>query len=248
MTERLSEASPRLKARIAGILYLITTVTGVFALNVRNGVMVRGDAAATAAKLLESQRQFRLGIAADLVAGVCYVGVAVILYDVLKPVSRTVSLLAAFLASAGCVIGAVLLVDVLAPLVLLGGAPSLAVFGPDQLQALALTSLRLNAQGSSIAFVFFGSYCLVLGYLIFRSGFFPRLLGVLVAVAGVGWLTSSFASLLAPEVAPRLLPYVMACGGLGEGSLCLWLIVVGVNVPRWEQRATREGWHVAAIH
>ena len=120
----------------------------------------------------------------------------------------------------------------LAPLVVLGGAQYLSVFKVEQLQALALMFLKLYGQCFNISFVFFGFYCLLIGYLIFRSTFLPRILGVLMAIAGLGWLT-----FLSPPLAHYLSPYILA-PGLGEGSLTLWLLVMGVNAARWEEKAS----------
>ncbi len=237
MTERIGEVSPRLKARIAGALYLGTMVGSGFGFSVISSMIVRGDAAATAARILASEPLFRLGFVADLVAGGCYIGVTAILYGLLKPVSRTVSLAAALFSLAGCAVGAANSVNLLAPLVFLGGAPYLAVFGPDQLRALTLTSLRLYEQGHNISIFFFGIYCALLGRLVFRSTFLPRILGVLLAIAGLGWLTEAFATFLSPPLASHLFPYILAPGALGEGALTLWLLVVGVNGPRWKRQA-----------
>jgi hypothetical protein len=115
----------------------------------------------------------------------------------------------------------------------LGGAQYLSVFKVEQLRALAVMFLDFYNQGFSIALVFFGFYCLLIGYLIFRSAFLPRILGVLMAIAGLGWLT-----FLSSPFANHLAPYNLASGILGEGSLTLWLLVVGVNVSKWEEKAS----------
>ena len=141
------------------------------------------------------------------------------------------SLLAAFFSLVGCTIGAVSCLFYLAPLVVLGGAQYLSVFNVEQVQALALMCLKLYGQCFNMSFVFFGFYCLLIGYLIFRSSFLPRILGAGMAFAGLGWLT-----FLSPALAQDLSPYILAAG-LGEVSLTLWLLVVGVNAPMWEERA-----------
>jgi hypothetical protein len=136
----------------------------------------------------------------------------------------------------GCAIQAFTCVFLLAPLVLLGGAQYLSVFKVEQLQALALVFVKFHGQGYNISLVFFGFYCLLIGYLIFRSAFLPRILGVLMAIAGLDWLT-----FLSPPLAKYLSPYIVALGLLGEGSLCLWLLVIGVNVQRWKEQASAAG-------
>ncbi len=117
----------------------------------------------------------------------------------------------------------------------------MSVFTAEQLRALALMFLNLTAPATNISLVFFGFYCLLVGFLVFRSSFLPRFLGVLMAIAGLAWLTNSFANFLAPSLAGHLAPYIMACGGIGEGLLCLWLMVMGVNAQRWNQRASAAG-------
>ena len=156
MTERIAEASPRLKARIAGGLWLMVIIASLSAFLIRSPLIVRGDAAATATNILASESLFRLGFAADLVAGVCYMGVTVLLYGLLKPVSSSVSLLAAFFGLAGVAIRSATSLNDLATLGLLGSGQYSSAFATSQLQALALMSLRLSAQGFNLAMVFFG--------------------------------------------------------------------------------------------
>jgi uncharacterized protein DUF4386 len=236
MMERIAEASPRLKARIAGVFYLLEMLTGGFALFVLRRLGVSGDAAATATNILAHQSLFQLGFAADLIQFACYVVVTGLFYDLFKPVNRSLSLLAAFFSLVGCTIGALSCLFYLAPLVVLGGAQYLSVFNVEQLQALALMCLKLYGQCFNISFVFFGFYCLLIGYLIFRSTFLPRILGVLMAIAGSGWLT-----FVSPALAMYLSPYILAPGILGEGSLMLWLLVIGVNAERWKEQASAAG-------
>ncbi|MDB4948320.1 MAG: hypothetical protein JWM27_969 [Gemmatimonadetes bacterium] len=181
------EASPRLRARTAGAFYLITIITGVFAeVFVRGALVVRDDAAATAANILAHEPLYRLGLAADLVMLTSYVAVTLLFYDLFKPVGASLSLLAAFFSLLGIAVLAVNSLNHLAPLLLLGDAHYLGAFHPAQLQALALLFLRMHARGYSIAGVYFGIYCIVIGHLVFRSGFLPRILGVLMAIGGAG--------------------------------------------------------------
>ena len=233
--------TPRLKARIAGGLWLIVIATGVSALLIRSALIVRGDAAATATNIIASESLFRLGFAADVISFSCYIGLTVILYELVKPVSRSIALNAAFFGLAGCVVGAVILVGLLVPMVLLDGAPYLSAFEPDQLQALTLTSLRLRGQAYDITGVFFGIQCILIGYLIVRSTFLPRILGVLLAVGGLSYVISAFASFLSPAFGAYLSPYIVPAGFVGEGSLSLWLIVKGLNLPKWEEQASARG-------
>jgi hypothetical protein len=234
MMERIAEMSPRLKARIAGVIYLICGMAYSFADgSVRGKLVVDGDAAATAHNILMHEPLYRLGFAAELISAVCYIAVTLLLYDVFKPVNRSVSLLAAFFSLTGCTIQALSSLFHLAPLVILGGEQYLSVFKVEQLQALAFMFLRLRTQASSVYMVFFGWYCLLIGYLIFRSTFLPRILGVFMAIAGL-----SYQLFLSPPLASYLFPYVVKpAGALGELSLILWLLVMGVNPQRWNERA-----------
>ena len=238
MTERIAEASPRLRARMAGVLYLIAGMTFSYAAGSAGGkLVVYSDAAATANNILANETLFRLGFAAALISAVCYITVTLLRYVMLKPVSRSVSLLAAFFSLMGCTIQALSSLFHLAPLVVLGGEQYLGVFKVEQLQALALMLLKLRAQASSIYMVFFGWYCLLIGYLISRSTFLPRILGVFMAIAGL-----SYQLFLSPPLASHLFPYVVKpAGALGELSLILWLLVIGVNAQRWKEQASAAG-------
>jgi hypothetical protein len=232
MMERIAEASPRRRARITGVIYLLYFLTAVFAEFFMRGLIVSDDAAATANNILAHQALFRLGLATGLIATACYVAVTALFYDLFKPVNRSLSLLAAFFSLVGCAILAFASLFRIAPLVVLGGGQYLSVFKVEQLRALASLFLELYGQGVNICFVFFGVYCLLIGYLIFRSAFLPRILGVLMVFAGLGWLT-----FLSPPLAHYLSPYIQVLGVLAEGSLMLWLLVMGVNVAKWEEKA-----------
>ena len=233
MTERIADASPQVKARIAGVFYLLVFLVAGSGFVIGGRLVVSGDAAATAASILAHESSFRLAaIAADVVGGACYVVVTALFYELFKPVDRSVALAAAFFSLVGCAVGALSAVFHLAPLALLGGGQYLSVFTAQQLQAAALLLLKLYIQAQNIGLVFFGFYCLLIGYLIWRSTFLPRILGVLMMFAGVGWLTNLWAPL-----ASSLFPYNVAPGMLGEGALTLWLLAMGVNARRWNEQA-----------
>src|SRR5437868_10573191 len=190
MMERIEEASPRLKARITGVFYLLTMVTGIFAQGFVSGrLVVEGDPATTATNILTHKSLFELGFTVYLIEMACQIVITALFYDLLKPAGRSVSLVAAFLGLAGCVIKTFSRLFYIAPLFVLGGAHYLSVFSPEQLQALALLFLKVNDHGAAIALAFFGFYALLTGYLIVRSTFLPRLLGVLSVLGGLGWLT-----------------------------------------------------------
>ena len=228
----MNQGWPGPRARITGVVYLLYFLTAVIGEFFLRGLVVDGDAAATANNILAHQPLFRLGFATGLIATACYIAVTALFYDLFKPVSRSLSLLAAFFSLVGCAILAFASLFQLAPLVVLGGSQYLSVFKEEQLRALALMFLELNTQANNICVVFFGVYCLLLGYLIFRSVFLPRILGVGMALAGLGWLT-----FLSPPLASHLSPYNLVLGFLAELSLMLWLLVMGVNVQRWKEQA-----------
>jgi hypothetical protein len=230
-------SSPRLKARMAGLLYLGCIVGGLSAVSIRSSLIVKGDAAATAANILASEPLYRASIGADLAGFACYVGVTALLYGLLKPVSPTVSRLAAFFSLAGCAICAAVTLNLIAPLILLKGAPYLEAFRPEQLQTLAFWSLKMHGQGYNIGLVNFGVYCTLLGYLVFRSGFLPRAIGALLFLAGASWLVDSLATVVYPPLAAALSSFTGAGALIGEASLCLWLLAFGVDAPKWRDRA-----------
>jgi len=238
MTEQMAEASPRFQARMAGVIAWITTTAG-FAAIVSGGFVVSDNAAATAHNILAHEMLFRLAVAGDVIS-LLYIAYTLLLYNLFRPVSRRLSLLAAFFSLVGSAIGAVNILLLLAPLVVLGGAQSLSAFSVEQLQALALLFLQLHAQLGNIGLVLFGSYNLLIGYLIVRSTFLPRILGVLLAISGLGYLINSFANFLAPAFAAHLSPWILIPGG-AELLLALWLLVIGVNAQRWKEQASAAG-------
>jgi hypothetical protein len=212
-------------------------LTGIFAQGFVSGsLVVDGNAAATATNILTHRGLFQLGFAVYLIEMACQIAMTALFYDLLKPAGRSVSLLAAFLGFAGCVIKTFSRVFFIAPLFVLGGAHYLSVFSAEQLQALALLFLKVNDHGAAIALVFFGFYALLTGYLIIRSTFLPRILGVLSVLGGLGWL-----SFLYLPLGYRLFPYIAAVGVLGAGALIVWLLVFGVNEQRWKEQASAAG-------
>src|SRR6202167_2732776 len=236
MTEGINEASPGPRARLTGVVYLFYFLTAVLGEVFLRGLVVDGDAAATANNILAHQPLFRLGLATGLIAIACYIAVTALFYGLFKPVNGSLSLLAAFFSLVGCAITAFGSLFQLAPLIVLGGAQYLSIFRAEQLRALALIFLELNTQSANICLVLFGFYDLLIGYLIFRSAFLPRALGVLMVFAGLGWLTYMY-----PPLANSLSPYVLVLGFLAELLLMVWLLVKGVNVQRWKEQTSAAG-------
>lgn len=232
--------SPRVTARITGFLYVI--IIGIAALSefyIRGRLVVSGNAAATAANILASEPLYRLGGAIDFIVLFCDVSIALLLYILLRPVNEGLSLLAAFFRLVFSAIMAVAILFHFAPLFLLKGAPYLAAFSVAQLQSLAMLFLNLHGALYDIGLLFFGVHCVVIGLLIARSIFLPRIIGALLVLAGLGYLVNSAASLFLPAMASLVFPYSMLPGLVAESALALWLLLVGVNSAKWEQQATR---------
>lgn len=237
MTNRVAATSPRTYARIAGVLYLIIFIVAPFAFEFgRTSVVVPGDAAATVDNIMASESVFRIGMVAESVVVLVEIVLAAILYVLLKPVSKVLSLATAFSRLAEAVVQAVNLLTAVPALLLLGGAGYLTVFEPAQVNALVLLFVDLNAFGILVWGVAFGFHLLLLGYLVYKSGFWPRILGILLLLAGLGYLAQSYGHMLAPQYDELLVTIVIAAAVPGELAFTLWLLIRGVNVERWEER------------
>jgi hypothetical protein len=230
--------SPRRLARTAGALYLINIVLGAFAIGIVPAIIAVGpDAAATLHNIQTHELLYRLGLAAHVVVTVTNVPLALIFYELFKVVNRRLALLDAFFILVATAIEAAGLLHQFAPLVFLGG-PSASAPTSQLQQALAYApGGALSGVDYSIHTVFFGIDIIIFAYLVLESRFLPGVIGVLLAVDGVAYLLYSFADFLAPGFAAQLVPWIQLPALLGEGSLCLWLLVVGVNVERWKERA-----------
>ena len=193
-------------------------------------LLVPNDPAATAANILANPTALYLGWTANLIATICYIVVTALFYEIFAPVNRSVSRVAAFFSLVGCATGAASGALRIAPLAILKAGPSLHAFSDDQLRALAYLLLKTGGQTGTLAF--FGCYCLLIGYLILRSTFLPKFLGVFMIFAACGWLT-----FLWPPLAHALTPLNMAPGVIGEALLTFWLLIAGVNEERWKEAA-----------
>ena len=232
-----ASASPRRLAKTAGGLYLINIVFGAFAIGLVPALLIVPDLATTAHNIRAHELLYRSGLAAHVVVTVTNVPMAVLFYDLFKVVNRRLALLDACLILVATAVEAAGLVNQFAPLVLLGSGPDAGAVPAAQLQALAHLPGDLSPIGYSIYTVFYGFDVGIVAYLVLKSTLLPRTVGVLLAVDSVAYLVDAFTNLLAPGVAAHLAPWINLPALVGEGSLCVWLLVAGVNVERWTQWA-----------
>ena len=225
--------SLRQLARIAGVLYLIIIVAGMFAQGyARPSLMVAGDAAATAQNIMAAEGLFRMSIVADLIMIMSDVAIGLVFYLLLRPVNRALSLLAALFRLAQAATLGINLLMLFLVLQLLSGAEYLAVLGTEQVYAQAYLFLTAHSIGYKLALVFFAVGILIQGYLLYRSGYFPKILGILVVVASLGYFIDNFATFIMPNYdayAAIFEMIVMVSALTGEVVLCLWLLVRGVR-------------------
>lgn len=236
------EISPRRQARIAGLLYLIVDLTAGFAMLVRSQLIVHGDAAATAANILTHEFRFRLAFSAELAACVINIPLAVIFLYLFKVVNKQLALIVMLLIVGGSILQAAVLLNQYAPLIDLTGH-YMGVFREKQLQAQAYAYLDLQNAGLAAAMVFFGCYCLTTGYLIMKSTFMPRIIGVLLVIEALTYLSDSFAVFLAPALAPAIF-HILMFAGFAEIIFCLWLLVMGVDSKKWYEQAKAMGYRI----
>ncbi len=215
-------------ARIAGFLYLIFLITGIFAGVVRDKLVVYGDAATTANNIMAPEWLFRVDFTSDLLAGVFFLLAAWALYVLLRPVNNGLALLFLLLNLAGVAVQGANMLNQMAALLLLSGANYLKAFQADQLQALAMFFLNLHRNGFVLEQVFYGAWLFPLAYLVYKSGFLPKILGILLFLDFVGEVIWVFQFFLLPGYAVITYPG-FAAGFVAEVSLCLWLLIKGVN-------------------
>ena len=231
------ESFPQRYARIAGICYLAIIILGMFGeLYVRAMLVIPGDAAATSAAISASPMLWRAGIAGDLLMQVLDVPVIVIFYYLLRPVSRSLALFATLINLVQTAVLVMNKLSLMVPLFLLEKSSYLTAFSREQLHALSSLAIKSHAYGFAFGLIFFGFACLATGYLIAKSQYLPKTLGVLMAIAGLSYLINSFVLLLAPSLADAISPAILIPAFIGELSLTLWLIFKGVNIAQWRKR------------
>ncbi|MCO5189906.1 MAG: DUF4386 domain-containing protein [Anaerolineae bacterium] len=238
MNSKLREMSPSAYARFAGVLYLLIAVAAIFAhMVIPEQFIVTGDAAATAANIAANEATFRVGtVGSELIILLSEIVLSVVLYYLFKPVSKSLSLLAAVSRLAMTVIHGLNLLNYYFVLQLLNGGEYLTVFSPEQVNALVTLFLDAHSIGFTIGIAFLVPHVLILGYLIVQSGYFPKVLGFLFIAAGIGYLFDSMGQLLVSgyTTTPGAIAAVIA---FAEIAFPIWLLVKGVNMDRWQNRA-----------
>lgn len=236
--KQITQTSPKAWGRIAGACYLGIFVAGeIYSLLVPNLGLFNTIDAATLDHIVSHQTAFWAGYPFFLLVVAFRLILMLLFYELFKPVNKSINLLAVYFNIVATTMQAAMAVTLLAPLVLLGGLHSLTALPAEQAHALALAALQLYNPIYYIALAFFGCYDLLLGYLAFQSTFLPRPIGVLMGIAGLGWLT-----FFIPPIATQLLPYNLAAGLIGEGSIILWLLVKSVNAQKWQEQESRASW------
>ena len=224
----IADLSPRRTARMAGLFYLIFILTTVLATYVRSRFIVSGDAAATANNIVSSQGLFRIGFVTELVSAVFFLLAAWALYVLLRPVNRNLALLFLLLNLGGVAVECMNALNLFAALQFLSGANYLNVFQTGQLQAMAMSFLNLYTNGFLIAQIFFSAWLLPLGYLVYKSRFLPRFLGLLLILDFFGNLSWFLQGFLLPDYGILAYPG-NAISFIAEISLTLWLLIMGVK-------------------
>lgn len=241
-TDRMVEAPPQRLARMAGALYLIGSVAGVFGILYGPSLVVRGDAAATARHILASASLFRLSIVSALLCQILFILVALVLYQLLKVVSQTMAGLMAIFMLVSIPVAMLNELNNVAVLFLLSGAASLNVFSADQLHALVPMFLELHARGLDISFLVGALWFFPLGYVVYRSGFLPKVLAVLLVINGLAYLIDSVAAVLRPDLSVNVVMFT----GWVEVVFAVWLLIRGVNVASYNRVAFPEREHAPA--
>lgn len=225
-------------ARIAGLLYLLMAPFGIFGIMyVPSILIVPGDAATTTNNIITSESLFRSGIVSALIVQILIILLVLVLYKLLKPVNKNHALLMVIFILVSVPITMLNELNQFAALLISSGADYLAVFSAGQLQALVSLFLNLHEYGIFITSIFWGLWLLPMGYLVFKSGFLPRILGILLMIACFGYLIDSFGRLLLSNFETTIVSTIVGFMLWGELLFPLWLLIKGVNVEQWEKRA-----------
>jgi hypothetical protein len=237
MENKKVETSPQVYARIGGLAYLIIIVAGAMGeIFIRNKLVIPGDTVATTKNIIASPVLWRVGIFGDLIMHVFDLVLGIVYYTLLKRVNKTLALLSLLF---GLIQTAVLVankMNLMIPLFLLEDASYLKAFNQEQVQALSSLAIQTHEYGFGFGLIFFGFECLIDGYLIFKSKFLPRFLGIMIFVVGICYLVNTFLLIFSPHLEGLLFstvlgPFIL----IGELSVCLWLLIKGVNLKKWNE-------------
>ncbi|HEY0371003.1 MAG TPA: DUF4386 domain-containing protein [Thermoanaerobaculia bacterium] len=227
------ELNPQVYARVGGTLYLTMIALGLFEeLVVRGRIVVSGNAAATFANLQKMEMLWRAGIAAELLMVILTIVLSVVLYVLTRPVHQELALLGLLFGAIALAVEGAYTMQLVEALFPLGSNAFLSAFTPAQLHAMTALAMKAHVIGFGIALLLFGPFFFVTGYLIFRSGYFPKPLGVLYQLGGLAYMINGLVLVLAPQFAGRAFP-IMGVAFLGEVSFALWLLIKGVDLERW---------------
>jgi hypothetical protein len=233
MTNLIAETSPSTRGRILAALYLTVILGGIAGqLFIADSLVVPNDAATTAANIVANKSLYRLAFTIFMLEMAAQVAVSLLFYDLLKPVNRSIARLSAIFGLTASGIKTMARVFFYAPLIVLSGAPYLSAIEPAQLETLAFLFLRINSQAAAIALIFFGFETLLRGWLVFKSGFLPRFLGVISMIGGLGWLTY-----LWPPLGSKVFTGVALFAIVGVFATAGWLFIRGVDDVKWRERA-----------
>lgn len=237
MQKTTHQISPQVYARAGGVLYLLLFAAGFYSLSVWSGLIEPANAAVTVRNVLAAPSRARIASISEILMFVCDIPLAVILYALLRPVDRYLSMMAALFRVLNAAIGSVVTTGYLAAVILSNKPPTLGGLDPQQLQHFVESTLRIHGYANHVALIFFGFHCLLLGYLMFKSGYFPRTLGVLLLIAAACYLVDSTASLVSPEVATAIEGGLLIAAALAEFVFALWLLFRGVDMTKWRAMA-----------
>jgi hypothetical protein len=234
--------NPLVLARIVGILGLVGIVTGAFDIGyVRNTLMADGNVSATVQNIMAHETLFRMGFTAHIVLLLCNIPGEIIGFILFKRVNLIIAAVAMACGLVGTAIEALDMLNAYAPLKLAAEAGAMGAFNPEQLQSLSYLSMQLQDTGLLISFVFYGLDEMLTGFVVFRSGFLPKIVGTLLGISGFCYFTDGFISFISPSLQARLLPYLLFPCLPGEGLFALWLAIKGLNVEKWRAWVQRPG-------
>ncbi|MFV2061741.1 MAG: DUF4386 domain-containing protein [Gammaproteobacteria bacterium] len=229
-----NKMDPNKTARIAGLLYVLLIPLGVFGIMyIPSTLIVPGDAAATASKIIANESAFRFSIVSALLTQLVNLWLVLFLYKLLKPVNKNYAVLMVVFIMVAVPIAMVNELNNIAVLMLLSNHEYLSEFSSQQLQALVPFFLDLHESGINLAGIFWGLWLFPMGYLVYKSGFIPKLIGVLLVIACVGYLLDSFIYFIIPNVGFAFSEYLF----FGEIAISFWLLIKGVDIAQWEKYA-----------